>query len=316
MLGCCISLLGRVFLFMREYLKKFWTGKQLRWRLPRMLLVLVILFYGTFMLMENFFIYSPAKYPAGDWDTTPVRAGNGLVAKIEDVEFAAPDGAKLHGWLFTPQRQDESGELREVETDWAVLWCPGNAGNITYRKDKAACLVQLPAAVFIFDYPGYGKSKGSPGETELYAAAEGAWQVLAQRGFKPERMIIHGVSLGSGPAVELATKVQPAAVVLEGAFTSLPEMAAVAYPFVPRFLVRTQFNNRKKIAKLTCPKLIIHGNCDRVIPFRLGKQLYQAASEPKTFYEVDGAGHDDVYLQGRAYLDKWRELISRIEQMP
>ncbi len=292
---------------MKHVLKKLWASKKPGWRLLRLVLLFVVLFFGFLMLMENHLIYFPAK--DGDWDPRPFAVSGDLATTVEELEFQAADGTRLHGWLCRPNRQPRPGTFEPVDTDWLVLCCHGNAGNLSGRRTKISVLNQLPAYVFMFDYRGYGKSAGSPNEKGLYQDVRAAWDLMVARGFRPERIIVHGTSLGGGPAVDLAVNVRPAALVTESTFTSVPDMAAAVYPFVPRFLVRTKFDNLRKIPAVTCPKLIIHGTADRVVPYPMAEQLFAAANEPKTLYRVEGGSHDDTYLAGSEYLEHIRALM-------
>jgi fermentation-respiration switch protein FrsA (DUF1100 family) len=191
-----------------------------------------------------------------------------------------------------------------VPADTVILYLHGNAGNVTHRYDSITGLVTLPARVFIVDWRGYGKSEGSPSEQGLYRDARAAWRYLIERkGVRPEQIVLLGESVGGAPALQLATEVEPAGVILQGAFTSLPDMAREQFPFVPRFVVRTRMDNIGKIARVSCPKLILHAPADEVVPFAHGQRLFEAARPPKQFYVVEGAGHNDMdIVGGAAYL--------------
>jgi fermentation-respiration switch protein FrsA (DUF1100 family) len=156
-----------------------------------------------------------------------------------------------------------------------------------------------PTQVFIVDYRGYGRSEGRPSEEGLYTDARAAWRYLVEeRGIAPARIVIFGKSLGGAVAVELATQVKPAGVILESSFTSVPDMAARHFPFVPKALIRTKMNSAGKIARIRAPKLHIHSPADEVVPYELGRELFDAAADPKRFHRVEGAGHNETYLVG------------------
>ena len=149
------------------------------------------------------------------------------------------------------------------------------------------------------DYRGYGRSEGSPDEDGVYADAMAAWRyLLDDRGVAPSSVIIYGFSLGGAVAVDLASRVEAAGLVVQSSFTCVPDMAAAIFPLVPRALVRTQMDSAGKILAVSGPKLFIHSPRDELVPYRLGKKLYEAAGEPKAFYVVEGAGHNDTFLAG------------------
>jgi fermentation-respiration switch protein FrsA (DUF1100 family) len=180
-----------------------------------------------------------------------------------------------------------------------VLFFHGNAGNLSHRADMLLRLTRPGVNVLIIDYRGYGRSQGRPSEQGLYADATAAWTFLtAERGVDEDRIVLFGKSLGGAVAIDLAARVAPAGVIAQSAFTSVPDMAARHYPFVPRMLVRTKMDSLAKIAGVSCPKLFVHSTGDEIVPYAMGRRLYDAAAEPKTFFEVRGAGHNETWLAG------------------
>jgi fermentation-respiration switch protein FrsA (DUF1100 family) len=270
--------------------------------------ILLLLFVGlvTFvMIFEDRFIYFPSKYPEGTWDIQKLGAGRGEVSpKIEDVWFKATDGVRLHGWYCTP-KLDENEKSSHVSPRTTLLWFHGNAGNISHRYPVIERLLEQRVAIFIVDYRGYGRSEGSPSEEGLYMDARGAWDyLLNERATLPQQIIIFGDSLGGAVAIDLATKVQPAGLVVQSSFTSISDMAAQVMPFIPGFILRTKMDSLNKIKSVRCPKLFIHSPADELVPYRLGRKLYDAAPAPKQFYEVAGASHNETdSVGGRAYFD-------------
>jgi len=241
-------------------------------------------------LFERSLIFFPTRFPDGLWDTEAAARGSGCV--IEDHFFAAEDGTKLHGWMCR--------RIDALDDQPVLLFFHGNAGNLSHRADLLIELAtRTPARVFVVGYRGYGRSEGRPSETGLYRDARAAWKHLTEdSGVRADRIIIFGKSLGGGVAVELALQAPAAGLIIESSFTSIPDMAGAHYPFVPKFMVRTQMNSLVKIEFVSMPKLFIHSKQDRVVPYRLGRKLYEAAPEPKRFYEVVGAGHNDTWLVG------------------
>ena len=267
-------------------------------------------------MFEDKLIYFPERYPAGLWDVSGIPAREGeIVPGIEDCHFTASDGVKLHGWLASPRRK-KGGEFEPLPTEEVLLWFHGNAGNITSRFDMIRVLMQLPAQVFIIDYRGYGKSEGNPTEEGLYLDARAAWDYLTVgRGVPAGRIVIFGKSLGGAPAIDLASRVEPGGLIVQSSFTSLKDMAASILPFFPNFILRTKMDSRAKIASARCPKLFIHSPVDEVVPYKLGRDLFEAAPEPKRFYEVQGAPHNETYIVGgRAYLEALRGFLEEVRR--
>jgi hypothetical protein len=213
-----------------------------------------------------------------------------------EVELATEDGERLHAWFFP--REGAAG---------AVLVCHGNAGNIEGRIELARAFLELGWAVLLFDYRGYGKSSGSPGEEGTYRDAEAAHEHLTRaEGFAAERVLLYGESLGAAVALELALRRPCAALVAESGFTSLPDVAAEVYPFLPtRLLARIRYDNRSKIGRLAVPLLLLHSPADELVSFAHAERLFAAAREPKELVRT-GGGHNDGGFLLRA---EWRATV-------
>lgn len=211
----------------------------------------------------------------------------------ETVHLATEDGKRLHGWWVSAD-----------EARGTLLFFHGNAGNISGRLENVRQFHRLGLNVLIFDYRGYGQSTGTPSENGLYRDAEAAWQYLiAERSIEPGRVVIFGRSLGGGPATWLATQHAAGALLLESAFTSVPDMAARHYPWLPaRRLTTTQFDNRRRIDQIDMPLLVIHSRRDNVVPFDHGRALFESAREPKQFLEISGSHNDGFLVSADRYL--------------
>ena len=212
---------------------------------------------------------------------------------IEAVQFPSGDGTPLTAWRLAPSPAAPAGR-------W-VLVLHGNAGNLATpgRPEHDQQLHGLGLGVLALDYRGYGLSGGVPSEAGLYADATAAYQYLRDTlRVPPARILIYGHSLGSGVAVELATRVEAAGLILEGAFTSVPDRSAEVYPWLPvRWIGHNRFPSLARIGAVRMPVLIIHGRDDQTIPIGHGRRLHQAARAPRTFLEVAG-GHDDAFETG------------------
>ena len=242
------------------------------------------------VFLEESMIFFPTRYPDGFWDVETISRNSGT--KIEDHFFRTDDDVRLHGWWCTP-------DPRGGTADIVLLWFHGNAGNLSHRAELMVRLARLPAQVFIVDYRGYGRSGGRPDEEGLYRDGRAAWRYLVEeRAIPAKRIVVFGISLGGAVAVDLVSEVEPAGVILESTFTSVPEMAAHHFPIVPRVLIRTRMDSIAKIRTIRVQKLHIHSPADEVVPFALGRRLYDAAPEPKRFHEVAGSGHNETYLVG------------------
>lgn len=267
----------------------------LAWRIARVPIVVYLGILLLFSAFENSLTYFPTKYPAGDWKPA------GLV--LEEAEFTAADGTKLHGWYAA------------VENPTAViLFCHGNAGNITHRADLLYEMqTSIGASILAFDYRGYGKSEGSPDEAGLKQDARSARAWLAQRaGVSEQRVVLMGESLGGAVAVDLAAKDGARGLVLEDTFTSLPDMAGYHYPWLPaRWLMRGRFDSLELIKKYHGPLLMSHGTSDTIVPHHYAEKLFAVANEPKQLVWDTGADHNDP--RSAAF---YAALQSFLEQLP
>lgn len=189
-----------------------------------------------------------------------------------------------------------------------VLFFHGNASSIQTPdvQDKLRKLRDLGYGVLAFDYRGFGASEGTPSEAGLYEDGMAAFRHLAEEHqVPPGRLLLFGWSLGSGVAVEVATRIKAAGLVLDGAFTSIPDAGQAHYPWMPvRLLARNRFASIEKIDRVNMPVLFIHSVGDTFVPYAQGRELFERAREPKHWLEVsDGhinAGFTDLRTLGLA----------------
>jgi uncharacterized protein len=291
---------------------QFWKSSGFVWRLTRIIVLSSVAVVVLIMTFEDKLIFFPAKYPEGFWEVQEsCRRLGEVFPLVEDCRFSTSDGVSLHGWYCKPVRCGADGPV-PVTSEMVVLWFHGNAGNITHRYDMIReMLMKLPVDVFIIDYRGYGKSGGTPSERGLYLDARAAWSYLTDaRHIEPNRIVILGKSLGGVPAVDLASKVPAAGLIVQSSFTSAADMANRVLPFYPKIFSRTTMDSASKIGQVGVPKLFIHSQADEVVPYELGKRLYEAAHEPKEFYEVAGAHHNSTYIVGgEPYFETLRRFI-------
>ena len=192
------------------------------------------------------------------------------------------DGVKIHGWWV------QHNGSRSV-----TLFLHGNAGNLTNRTPRIQEIVAAGSSVLMLDYRGDGKSSGRPSEQGLSRDSEAGYIYLLGKGYRPEQIILHGESLGTAVAIDLASRRPCAALILEAPFTSASDVAGTVVPFLGPLLVRN-FNSLPKIRWIRVPMLFIQGDRDEVIPLTLGQKLFAAAQGSKTFWIVPGAGHNDI----------------------
>ena len=259
--------------------------------------IAAILFWTiALMIFENQFIYFPEKYPKGPYDQARSIPG------LQDCWIATPDGFRIHAWFAPAERARATFVISH-----------GNAGNISHRYLLLRSLQKHRYNVLMYDYRGYGRSEGSPSEEGIYKDGCAAVDyVLTLPGVDSSRVFLWGTSLGGAVAVDVATQRPVAGVILESTFTSAKEVAGFFYPFLPvRYLMRTKLNSIDKITFLHLPILVVHGTHDTIIPVGFGRRLFQAANEPKEWYEIPGADHDDTFfVGGEEYFNRIDRFIS------
>lgn len=255
-----------------------------------------LLFLALLWLFQRRLIYLP--FPS---DVPPADLA---LPGSEEVVLRTEDGLVLNGW-FLPGRGERSTT--------AVLVCNGNAGSRAYRAPLAEALARHGFSVLLFDYRGYADNPGRPSEEGLLRDARAARAWLAQRpGI--ERVAYFGESLGAAVAVALAAESPPAALILRSPFTSLADVGAHHYPFLPvRLLLRDRYPSIERIGRIGCPLLVIAGERDSIVPKRLSRRLFEAALEPKRWHVVPGADHNDLeLLAGRELIAATVELLDGV----
>jgi len=225
---------------------------------------------------------------------------------FEEVSFRSGDGVPLTGW-HVPRR----------DARFTVLFCHGNGGNIMHRLDNLRLFHDLGVSCFIFDYRGYGRSAGVPGEAGTYLDARAAFDWLVHDKHVPaEQIILFGHSLGGSIVAHLAARVRAGALVVEGAFTSYPDIGARFYPYMPvRRFAFFQYNTQAYIREVHCPVMVMHSKADELVPFEFGIRLFEAANEPKQFAEIFGSHNDSFLVASDVYREawhKWLDFVSRV----
>jgi len=290
--------------------------------------------------MQPTFLYSPVQ-------EVPYTPGE-LGLDFESVVFESADGLQLSGWyipaplevrteaasvqpgnspLTGPAGKPEqdakvpdvvlkTGMLSTRNSEFTVLFCHGNGGNMCHRLDSINIFYNLGLNCFIFDYRGYGNSQGKTSEEGTYLDVGAAYKWLTEeKGISPEKIIVFGRSLGGSIAAELARKVEVRALVVESAFTSYVDIGKKFYPYMPvRWFARFDYKTIDYIKGVRCPVMIIHSRNDEIIPFEFGLELYEAANEPKEFIEIFGSHNDGFLVAGEIYKKAWIRWLKSLKE--
>ena len=261
--------------------------------LARMAQSLIFILVSVWVLLSLLlYIFQPkfVYFPYSSLQATPRDAG----LPYEEVYLTTSDDLKIHGW-FIPHDNPRA----------TLLFLHGNGGNISHRLEKIWIYNQLALSVFIIDYRGYGLSESSPSEQGTYLDAEAAWNYLTQeQQIRASDIIIYGESLGGAVAAWLATRVDAGALIIESVFTSIRDMGKHYYPYMPVTLIaRIKYPVLEYIREVLCPVLIIHSPADDIVPFHMGKSVYEAANQPKDFLELTGDHNGGFLHSGNLYID-------------
>lgn len=277
------------------------------------------------------FFQRSLMYPATQVErVTPQRAGLPL-GQVHEISIHTTDGLTLHGWHILPAGQtavDQAGCDKLLEQNGpVVLFFHGNGGNRIHRSDDYQILARLKCHVMTFDYRGYGENPGSPTEAKLADDAAVAWRYLTgERKIAASRLILFGESLGGGVATRLAAEVcdagtPPAGLILRSTFSSMVDAASYNYPWLPvRLVLLDRYLSIDRIPRVTCPILIVHGKLDDIVPFELGKRLFEAAPEqsangiPKTLIALPNSDHNDyLTTDGPLFREGLTAFLKRLE---
>jgi len=247
--------------------------------------LLLYLFQGSMIFLSGM--------PGRDLDATPQDIG----LDYEDVFIETSDDERLHGW-FIPAMGSRG----------TLLFFHGNAGNISHRLDSIAIFNRLGLDVLIIDYRGYGQSSGKTTEAGTYRDAQAAWNYLVgERGVPATQIVIFGRSLGGAIGSWLGSQLggneRPAGVIIESSFSSGVDMARRIYPIFPAgLLTRLRYPVAQYAAQLPSPVLVVHSRNDEIIPFEMGRQIYDAITQEKQFIELRGDHNAGFWISREFYV--------------
>lgn len=248
------------------------------------LLIIGLATYAVIVLVMYFAQRQFTYFP----DRTRYDPADAGLPDFAEIEIRTDDEHTLVGW-YKPASKDYP----------TLLLFQGNAGNIANRAFKARAFADRGYGMLMINYRGYGGSDGSPTERGLMADGRAALRFLSEQSVETNEIVLYGESLGSGVAIGLAQVHKIGAVVLESPYTSLPDVAARAYPWLPvRLLMKDRFPSIERIGEVDAPLLVVHGADDEVIPVDLGQELFAAADEPKRLVILQGAHHNDIFDHG------------------
>jgi hypothetical protein len=267
-----------------------------------MLNFLLIIVGGYLVLLFLMFVFQNRLIfiPTQDLLITPDQLG----IEAEEIHVGTQDGEKLHGWFFP-----------NGNSEYLVILCHGNAGNISTRIDIARMFERLGISIILFDYRGYGLSTGSPNEQGLYHDVEAVVEFAgSEYDYDPSNIVLYGRSLGGAVASYAATKYDVAGLIVDSSFESLEQMVSELYPFVPAVLARHDFPTLEYLQSLEeTPVMIMHSPDDQIIGFSHGQTLFEAANEPKKFVELTGGHNDSFNASIGTVAENWTQFLQIIE---
>ena len=209
-------------------------------------------------------------------------SGDQLSVDIKKVKVNTDDNIDLLGWYHE----------KDIKKNKTILFFHGNAGSLENRIHKLNHFRDMNVNFLIIAWRGFSGNKGKPSEEGLYEDGKSAINWLANRGIKKKDIVIYGESLGTGVATHLAQNKNFAGIILETPFTSMIDAAKNFYPYIPvSLLLKDKFDNKSKIINIKSPILIMHGEADQIVPFFMGKKIYEIANEPKYSYFTKHDNH-------------------------
>ena len=242
-------------------------------KLISLIIIIYLVILLTILLAQRKFLYHPSM--------NNYLNETGLIHKVEKVTIQTGDKIDLIGWFHQKDIKKKT-----------LLFFHGNAGGLDDRIYKLNHIGDLDINFLIIAYRGFNGNSGKPSEKGLYLDAKGAVSWLKSKGIDKKNIILYGESLGTGVAIETGKNNIFAGIILESPFTSMIEMGKIYYPYLPvRLLLKDKFESKKKIKDINFPILVMHGIQDKIVPFYMGKKIYELANQPKYNYFSEFDGH-------------------------
>ena len=260
-------------------------------------IIVIAALYAFATHLRRSSMFYPEKYPVGQWEAEEEF-------HPREVWFKTPDGVRLNGWLFANANADRP----------LIIWCHGNGGNISQRALIAEKLRSHGVDVLLFDWRGYGKSEGSPTESNLYRDSEAVYEFATNELHKaPQNIALYGESLGGPYAAWLAMRHKVRCVVIENSFPSLRELGNTLYAPIPLgYFAPCSMTTTRWLNKAGVRVLVMHGKRDQVIPFSLGIHLYEDLRVPKELLVSETAGHSEIpFAEGERYYETVTTFVKK-----
>lgn len=234
----------------------------------------------TMFLAQRSLMYAPDSFR-----TDPKAEG---LSDVEERRLATGDGNEVIVWY---------GKAKPGQP--TLLYFHGNAGALATRSERIRKYMVRGRGIYMMSYRGFSGSTGKPSEAANVADAKRAYDDLASLGVAAQDILVYGESLGSGVAVQVAAEKPCAGLILDAPYTSIVEIAASQYPWLPvRTMLLDRYESDKHIANVRCPVLVIHGEKDEIIPVGMGRAIFEKANEPKKLVTFPNAGHADHWMFG------------------
>lgn len=260
-------------------------------------LLLLCIAIGLMVIYLRYIERRSLFYPMKEIEFLPRQIG----LNYEDIFFKTSDNVNINGWFIS-----------NPNARYTILFCHGNAGNISHRLEKLKFFHELGCDIFIFDYRGYGKSKGKPSEKGMYLDVQGAYDYLLSRKISPEQIIGYGESIGGAISIDLASKNRLGGLITDSTLSSSKDMIKIIYPFLPYWIFSSRLDSINKIKSIKIPKLIIHSVNDEIVPYKLGQRLFENADDPKEFLQIHG-GHNSCFFESEVILkEKIANFLNRL----
>lgn len=268
-----------------------------------MLIKIVATLVGLYLLalVAGYLLQHRLLYPIDGQYVAPAAVG---LAGIEEMRIAAPDGAQVLAWYAAAKPGAPT-----------LLYFHGNGGSLAARTPRIERFRGEGWGVLMMTYRGYGGSTGVPSEADNIADAIRAYDTLRARGVPADDIVLYGESLGTGIATRVAVARPAAGLILDAPYTSIPDVGATAFWFMPvHAMMRDRYETKRIIDQVRVPILIVHGVLDRTIPVAMGRRLAALATVPVTLVEIPRGGHSDLYINGNDALSAVRAFINGLRR--